>query len=79
MPIFKWFVAVSHRVNFTCMIEIMLITPKEALMQAWAYQMDHLEIDLSKEIINELQARHDSCRSYILSIIADVKEFLDGN
>jgi len=38
--------------------------------------MDHLEIDLGKEIIDELQMVTGSCRSYLCGTTADIMEHL---
>ena len=54
---FKWFLGVTHRIISPCMLEIVLITPKEALLQAWSYHLESVELDLDKALIGELQAR----------------------
>ncbi|KAJ8444200.1 hypothetical protein Cgig2_028081 [Carnegiea gigantea] len=73
---FNWFLGISRRIISSC---VLLITFKEALVQAWAYRLDHLEIDLGRELIDELQAGPEGCRSYLRGTITEVRELLDRN
>lgn len=50
-----------RRIVFPCILEILLLTLKEALIQAWGYHIDHLEIDLEKQLISELQSEPMGC------------------
>ena len=55
----------------------MLLTLKEVLIQVWGYHLDHLEIDLEKQLIPELQAGPLGCRSYLKNVVTKVRELLD--
>ncbi|KAJ8452751.1 hypothetical protein Cgig2_005087 [Carnegiea gigantea] len=74
---FQWFIGITRRIVFPCMLEILLITLKEALIQAWGYHIDNLEIDLEKQLITELQAGPEGCRSYLKTVTKDIRDLLD--
>jgi len=60
-----------------CILEILLFTLKEALIQAWGYHLDHLEIDLEKQLIIELQVGPLGCHSYLKNVATEIRELLD--
>ena len=59
-----------------CTLEVLLLTLKEALIQVWSYQLDHLELDL-EPLIQELQAGPTGCRTYLKIVITDIRDLLD--
>jgi len=59
------------------MLEILLITLKEVLLQAWSSHLDTIEIDLARELIGELQAGPEHCRSYLRGLVTDVRKLLE--
>lgn len=60
-----------------CILEILLLTLKEALIQAWGYNIDHVEIDLEKQLISELQSGPMGSRSYLKTAVTNIRELLD--
>ena len=48
-----------------------------SLIQAWGYNIDHVEIDLEKQLISELQSGPIGCRSYLKTVVTDIRELLD--
>uniref|UniRef100_A0A7C9A4B1 RNase H type-1 domain-containing protein n=2 Tax=Opuntia streptacantha TaxID=393608 RepID=A0A7C9A4B1_OPUST len=56
------------------MLEILLITLREALLQVWSCHLDTIELDLDRDMIGELQAGPDTCRSYLRGLVTDVRE-----
>ena len=59
------------------MLEILLITLRDVLLQVWSYHLDTLELDLDKAILEELQAGPQSCLSYLRGVVTDLWELLD--
>ncbi|KAJ8420301.1 LOW QUALITY PROTEIN: hypothetical protein Cgig2_009378 [Carnegiea gigantea] len=74
---FQWFLGITRRIVSPCALEILLLTLKAALIQVWSYQLDHLEIDLDKPLIQELQPGPTECRSYLKTVISDIRDLLD--
>lgn len=54
---FRWFLGVSLKVDTNILMYANLHTLKEALLQAWHYHNDHLEVDLEEAVIASLWAR----------------------
>lgn len=43
---FQWFLDITRRIVSPCALEV-LLTLKEALIQVWSYQLDHLKLILT--------------------------------
>ena len=50
---------------------------EEGLIQAWGCNIDNLEIDIEKQLITKLQTGPSGCRSYLKTVVTDIKELLD--
>ena len=74
---FHWFLGVTRRVVSPCMLEILLHTLKEALLQAWSYQLSSVELDLGQEILDKLHAGPLGCRSYLWEVVGEIIELLE--
>jgi len=76
---FKWFWWITRKIISPCLLEIILLTLREALLQAWSYQLSSLELDLDRDVIEELQAGPLTCRSYLRTVISEVRDLLNRN
>jgi len=76
---FRWFSGITRRLISPCLLATILITLREALKQAWSYQLNMLEVDLRREVIEELQAGPQTCRSYLQQVATEVSELLNRN
>lgn len=43
---FEWFLGITRRIISPCLLEITFLTLREALLQAWLYQLSNIEVDL---------------------------------
>jgi len=78
---FNWFLGITRKIISSCMLEMLLITLWEALVQAWSYQLNMLEVDLGRKVNEELelQAGPLTCRSYLQQVITEARELLSRN
>ncbi|KAJ8438836.1 LOW QUALITY PROTEIN: hypothetical protein Cgig2_023028 [Carnegiea gigantea] len=69
---FQRFIGITRRIVSPCMLEIVLLTLKEALIQVWGYHLDHLELDLEKQLSGTTGL------SLILkNVVTDIRKLLD--
>ena len=74
---FHWFIGITRKIISPCMLEILLLTLREILLQVWSYHLDSIELDLDRDLLGELNAGPAACRSYLRGIVTDIQELLN--